>query len=248
MREISLYPWSAAFLHLENWHYISQQISWRLTFRLGLFYGIFYENVCSFVTVFKLEAFLCVLPWTNPGPGLPAADVSEGWVRWFVNSKKKKSNASLTFLTSYHSKVLCSLPWLFFPLLGCPPQVGQTNCRNGFTLLSPLLPQQKSKRNRYRQSDYMNMTPRHPPHQKNKGYPSYAPTRDYTAYRSWQPWYPAAEHHYPGVLLGSHLLLEWKDSLSFPHCVCYYWPWISTPQQVLAKLQYYSKIKDKNEH
>nr|P31043.1 RecName: Full=T-cell-specific surface glycoprotein CD28 homolog; AltName: Full=CHT28; Flags: Precursor [Gallus gallus]CAA48114.1 CHT28 [Gallus gallus] len=46
---------------------------------------------------------------------------------------------------------------------------------------------QKSKRNRYRQSDYMNMTPRHPPHQKNKGYPSYAPTRDYTAYRSWQP-------------------------------------------------------------
>lgn len=35
------------------------------------------------------------------------------------------------------------------------------------------------------------MTPRHPPHQKNKGYPSYAPTRDYTAYRSWQPWYPS---------------------------------------------------------
>ncbi|KAM9189199.1 T-cell-specific surface glycoprotein CD28 [Mergus octosetaceus] len=46
---------------------------------------------------------------------------------------------------------------------------------------------QKSKKNRYHQSDYMNMTPRHPPYQKNKGYPSYAPTRDYTAYRSWQP-------------------------------------------------------------
>ncbi|XP_014809729.1 PREDICTED: T-cell-specific surface glycoprotein CD28 [Calidris pugnax] len=46
---------------------------------------------------------------------------------------------------------------------------------------------QKSKKNMYHQSDYMNMTPRHPPHQKNKGYPSYAPTRDYTAYRSWQP-------------------------------------------------------------
>ncbi|KFQ28246.1 T-cell-specific surface glycoprotein CD28, partial [Merops nubicus] len=43
---------------------------------------------------------------------------------------------------------------------------------------------QKSKRNMYHQTDYMNMTPRHPPHQKNKGYPSYAPTRDYTAYRS----------------------------------------------------------------
>ncbi|NWR72381.1 CD28 protein, partial [Centropus unirufus] len=43
---------------------------------------------------------------------------------------------------------------------------------------------QKSKKNVYHQSDYMNMTPRHPPHQKNKGYPSYAPTRDYTAYRS----------------------------------------------------------------
>ncbi|NXL84564.1 CD28 protein, partial [Alectura lathami] len=43
---------------------------------------------------------------------------------------------------------------------------------------------QKSKKKRYHQSDYMNMTPRHPPHQKNKGYPSYAPTRDYTAYRS----------------------------------------------------------------
>ncbi|NXP23371.1 CD28 protein, partial [Scytalopus superciliaris] len=43
---------------------------------------------------------------------------------------------------------------------------------------------QKSRRNVYHQSDYMNMTPRHPPYQKNKGYPSYAPTRDYTAYRS----------------------------------------------------------------
>ncbi|NXM30503.1 CD28 protein, partial [Oxyruncus cristatus] len=43
---------------------------------------------------------------------------------------------------------------------------------------------QKSKKNVYHQSDYMNMTPRHPPYQKNKGYPSYAPTRDYTAYRS----------------------------------------------------------------
>ncbi|NXU87968.1 CD28 protein, partial [Xiphorhynchus elegans] len=43
---------------------------------------------------------------------------------------------------------------------------------------------QKSKKNLYHQSDYMNMTPRHPPYQKNKGYPSYAPTRDYTAYRS----------------------------------------------------------------
>ncbi|XP_005504073.2 T-cell-specific surface glycoprotein CD28 [Columba livia] len=46
---------------------------------------------------------------------------------------------------------------------------------------------QKSKKNMYHQSNYMNMTPRHPPYQKNKGYPSYAPTRDYTAYRSWQP-------------------------------------------------------------
>ncbi|XP_009686923.1 T-cell-specific surface glycoprotein CD28 [Struthio camelus] len=46
---------------------------------------------------------------------------------------------------------------------------------------------QKSKEKMYHQSDYMNMTPRHPPYQKNKGYPSYAPTRDYTAYRSWQP-------------------------------------------------------------
>nr|XP_009944165.1 PREDICTED: T-cell-specific surface glycoprotein CD28 homolog [Opisthocomus hoazin] len=46
---------------------------------------------------------------------------------------------------------------------------------------------QKSKKKMYHQSDYMNMTPRHPPYQKNKGYPSYAPTRDYTAYRSWQP-------------------------------------------------------------
>ncbi|XP_064574333.1 T-cell-specific surface glycoprotein CD28 isoform X1 [Zonotrichia leucophrys gambelii] len=46
--------------------------------------------------------------------------------------------------------------------------------------------QQKSKKRLYHQSDYMNMTPRHPPY-KNKGYPSYAPTRDYTAYRSWQP-------------------------------------------------------------
>ncbi|XP_063017457.1 T-cell-specific surface glycoprotein CD28 isoform X1 [Melospiza melodia melodia] len=45
---------------------------------------------------------------------------------------------------------------------------------------------QKSKKRLYHQSDYMNMTPRHPPY-KNKGYPSYAPTRDYTAYRSWQP-------------------------------------------------------------
>ncbi|NXT17377.1 CD28 protein, partial [Syrrhaptes paradoxus] len=43
---------------------------------------------------------------------------------------------------------------------------------------------QKSKKNIYHQTDYMNMTPRHPPYQKNKGYPSYAPTRDYTAYRS----------------------------------------------------------------
>ncbi|NXN65894.1 CD28 protein, partial [Himantopus himantopus] len=43
---------------------------------------------------------------------------------------------------------------------------------------------QKSKKNMYHRSDYMNMTPRHPPHQKNKAYPSYAPTRDYTAYRS----------------------------------------------------------------
>ncbi|NXO05236.1 CD28 protein, partial [Rhinopomastus cyanomelas] len=43
---------------------------------------------------------------------------------------------------------------------------------------------QKSKNSRYHQSDYMNMTPRRPPYQKNKGYPSYAPTRDYTAYRS----------------------------------------------------------------
>ncbi|NXU08155.1 CD28 protein, partial [Pardalotus punctatus] len=43
---------------------------------------------------------------------------------------------------------------------------------------------QKSKKSMYHQSDYMNMTPRHPPYQKNKGYPSYAPTRDYTAYRS----------------------------------------------------------------
>ncbi|NXX75492.1 CD28 protein, partial [Urocolius indicus] len=43
---------------------------------------------------------------------------------------------------------------------------------------------QKSKKNIYHQSDYMNMTPRHPPYQKNKGYPSYAPARDYTAYRS----------------------------------------------------------------
>ncbi|KAF4796774.1 T-cell-specific surface glycoprotein CD28 like protein [Turdus rufiventris] len=47
--------------------------------------------------------------------------------------------------------------------------------------------QQKSKNKKYHQSDYMNMTPRHPIYQKNKGYPSYAPTRDYTAYRSWQP-------------------------------------------------------------
>ncbi|XP_009994501.1 PREDICTED: T-cell-specific surface glycoprotein CD28 [Chaetura pelagica] len=46
---------------------------------------------------------------------------------------------------------------------------------------------QKSKKRMYHQSDYMNMTPRHPPYQKKKGYPSYAPTRDYTAYRSWQP-------------------------------------------------------------
>ncbi|XP_015490581.1 T-cell-specific surface glycoprotein CD28 [Parus major] len=46
---------------------------------------------------------------------------------------------------------------------------------------------QKFKKNMYHQSDYMNMIPRHPPYQKNKGYPSYAPTRDYTAYRSWQP-------------------------------------------------------------
>ncbi|NXX38451.1 CD28 protein, partial [Tricholaema leucomelas] len=43
---------------------------------------------------------------------------------------------------------------------------------------------QKSKKNMYHQNDYMNMTPRHPPYQKKKGYPSYAPTRDYTAYRS----------------------------------------------------------------
>ncbi|KFQ55110.1 T-cell-specific surface glycoprotein CD28, partial [Nestor notabilis] len=43
---------------------------------------------------------------------------------------------------------------------------------------------QKSRKNLHHQSDYMNMTPRHPPYQKNKGYPSYAPTRDYTAYRS----------------------------------------------------------------
>ncbi|NXA48461.1 CD28 protein, partial [Nothocercus julius] len=43
---------------------------------------------------------------------------------------------------------------------------------------------QKSKERMFHQSDYMNMTPRHPPYQKNKGYPSYAPTRDYTAYRS----------------------------------------------------------------
>ncbi|XP_067993891.1 T-cell-specific surface glycoprotein CD28 isoform X2 [Melanerpes formicivorus] len=46
---------------------------------------------------------------------------------------------------------------------------------------------QKSKKNLYHQNDYMNMTPRHPQYQKKKGYPSYAPTRDYTAYRSWQP-------------------------------------------------------------
>ncbi|XP_050196069.1 T-cell-specific surface glycoprotein CD28 isoform X1 [Myiozetetes cayanensis] len=46
---------------------------------------------------------------------------------------------------------------------------------------------QKSKKIMYHQSDYMNMTPRHPPYQKNKGYPPYAPTRDYTAYRYWQP-------------------------------------------------------------
>ncbi|NXA41035.1 CD28 protein, partial [Eudromia elegans] len=43
---------------------------------------------------------------------------------------------------------------------------------------------QKSKQRMFHQSDYMNMTPRHPPYPKNKGYPSYAPTRDYTAYRS----------------------------------------------------------------
>ncbi|NWI70928.1 CD28 protein, partial [Todus mexicanus] len=43
---------------------------------------------------------------------------------------------------------------------------------------------QKSKKSMYHQSDYMNMTPRHPPYHKKKGYPSYAPTRDYTAYRS----------------------------------------------------------------
>ncbi|KFO98345.1 T-cell-specific surface glycoprotein CD28, partial [Calypte anna] len=43
---------------------------------------------------------------------------------------------------------------------------------------------QNSKKNIYHQNDYMNMTPRHLPYQKNKAYPSYVPTRDYTAYRS----------------------------------------------------------------
>lgn len=66
------------------------------------------------------------------------------------------------------------------------PELSAVNTRV-FTVLFTLLPQQKSKKNMYHQSDYMNMTPRHPPYQKNKGYPSYAPTRDYTAYRSWQP-------------------------------------------------------------
>uniref|UniRef100_A0A7M4E065 CD28 molecule n=1 Tax=Crocodylus porosus TaxID=8502 RepID=A0A7M4E065_CROPO len=45
----------------------------------------------------------------------------------------------------------------------------------------------KNKKNRILQSDYMNMTPRHPQGPKNKCYQPYAPTRDYTAYRSWQP-------------------------------------------------------------
>ncbi|KAM9380321.1 T-cell-specific surface glycoprotein CD28 [Phaethornis superciliosus] len=46
---------------------------------------------------------------------------------------------------------------------------------------------QNSKKKTYRQNDYINMAVRHPPYQKSKAYPSYAPTRDYTAYRFWQP-------------------------------------------------------------
>nr|XP_014433394.2 T-cell-specific surface glycoprotein CD28 [Pelodiscus sinensis] len=45
----------------------------------------------------------------------------------------------------------------------------------------------KNKRNRILTSDYMNMTPRHPPGPKNKHYQPYAPTRMHTEYRSWEP-------------------------------------------------------------
>uniref|UniRef100_A0A8C8VRJ9 CD28 molecule n=1 Tax=Pelusios castaneus TaxID=367368 RepID=A0A8C8VRJ9_9SAUR len=45
----------------------------------------------------------------------------------------------------------------------------------------------KNKRNRILTSDYMNMTPRHPPGTKNKHYQPYAPTRIHTEYRSWEP-------------------------------------------------------------
>ncbi|CAM5147827.1 unnamed protein product [Eretmochelys imbricata] len=45
----------------------------------------------------------------------------------------------------------------------------------------------KNKRNRILTSDYMNMTPRHPPGPKNKHYQPYAPTRIHTEYRSWEP-------------------------------------------------------------
>ncbi|XP_074857868.1 T-cell-specific surface glycoprotein CD28 [Carettochelys insculpta] len=45
----------------------------------------------------------------------------------------------------------------------------------------------KNKRNRILMSDYMNMTPRHPPAPKNKHYQPYAPTRIHTEYRSWEP-------------------------------------------------------------
>lgn len=119
-------------------------------------------------------------------------------MRQFANSKKEKLiksiiNLSQVLLTVKTPLLKGSLFPFFFSLFECSPQVGQTNCRNVFKLLFPFLPQQKSKKNMYHQSDYMNMTPRHPPYQKNKGYPSYAPTRDYTAYRSWQPWYLPAD-------------------------------------------------------
>lgn len=135
-----------------------------------------------------------------PEPGPRARTVSssyECWVRQFVNSKKEKLiksiiNLSQVLLTIKTPLLKGSLFPFFSPFEGSC-QARQTNCRNVFTVLFTLLQQQKSKKNMYHQSDYMNMTPRHPPYQKNKGYPSYAPTRDYTAYRSWQPWYPPAD-------------------------------------------------------
>uniref|UniRef100_A0A8D0HDT2 CD28 molecule n=1 Tax=Sphenodon punctatus TaxID=8508 RepID=A0A8D0HDT2_SPHPU len=45
----------------------------------------------------------------------------------------------------------------------------------------------KNKKNRILQKDYINMLPRHPPAPRNKNYHPYAPTRNYTAYRSWEP-------------------------------------------------------------